>query len=234
MEPLSLEVFQSVLPDQMKKSVNQQLLDQINAVLAEPELFEAYRDNLMSYTRVLKEGRWQASQYLAAVKYVTHKLMGDTNIDAYTKTFPDKVARFMANGTPAKDIASYCTAYHKSQLVSKIMEQSIVPVHVLNQDLFQKAINTQADLMLNAKSEKVRSDAAAHLMNALKPPETVKMQMDVAVTQGSEIAQLRQTTLELARQQQLMIQAGMLNAQQVAHQKIMGEVVDVPAREVQP
>jgi hypothetical protein len=234
MEPLTMEVFQSVLPDQMKKSVNQQLLDQINATLAEPELYEAYRDNLLSYTRVMKEGRWQIAQYLSACRYATHKLMGDSNIDAYTKTFPDKIARFTAQGVAPKDISSYVTAYNKSQLVMKIMEQTMVPTHVLNQDLYQRALNVQADLMMNAKSEKVRSDAANSILTQLKAPETVKMQMDVAVTQGSEIAQLRQATLELAKQQQLMIQVGAMNAQQVAHQRIQGEVVDVQAVEVQP
>jgi hypothetical protein len=36
------------------------------------------------------------------------------------------------------------------------MAQTLVPSYVLNADLYQKALNTSAELMISAKSEKVR------------------------------------------------------------------------------
>jgi hypothetical protein len=95
---LTVEQFQQALPDKVKKSVNQQLIDQINKTLSEPELYEAYRDNLMSYTRVMADGRFKVENYVDAVKYVSHKLMGCSNIDAYTRTFPDKYQNFVNTG----------------------------------------------------------------------------------------------------------------------------------------
>lgn len=233
MEPLSLEVFRSVLPEKMKKNVNQELIDKVNAVLAEPELFEAYRDNLLSYTSVMKDGRFKIDQYLNAVRYVSHKLMGDSNIDAYTKTFPDKINRFMLQGVAPKDIASYVTAYHKSQLVNLIMAQTIIPVHVLNQDMYQASLNKLAMLMNTANSEKVQVEAAVALANQLRPPEVRKVELDVAVKEDSSIARLRQATMDLALQQQQLLQAGMADASQVARSRIVpAEVVDVVATEV--
>lgn len=230
MDALTVEQFKLALPDKVKKSVNQELIDQVNATLSEPEMYEAYRDNLLSYTKVMADGRFKVSEYINAVRYVSHKLMGCTNIDAYTKTFPDKYQRFMAQGVVAKDIASYVTAYNKSKLVNLIFEQTLIPSYVLNQDLYQKALNVQAELMVSAKSEKVRADAANSLLTHLKMPEKQKVELEVSVKEDSSIAQLRTATLELARQQRLSMEAGQLNAQQVAHSRL--QVVDVEAKEI--
>ena len=230
MTALTIEQFKQALPDKVKKSVNQELIDQINLTLSEPEMYEAYRDNLMSYTKVMADGRFKVQEYVNAVKYVSHKLMGCTNIEGYSKTFPDKMARFAAQGVSSKDIASYVTAYNKSKLVNLIFEQTLIPSYVLNQDLYQRALNVQADLMVNAKSEKVRSDAANSLLTQLKMPETQKVELDVKVKEDSSIGQLRQATLELARAQRLALQAGALDAGQVARSKVVidADITEVP------
>lgn len=230
MSALTVDQFRQALPDKVKKSINQELVDQINTTLSDPDMYEAYRDNLLSYTRVMADGRFKVSEYVNAVKYVSHKLMGSTNIEAYSKTFPDKIVRFAAQGVSSKDVASYVTAYNKSKLVNLIFEQTLIPSYVLNQDLYQKALNVQAELMLMAKSEKVRSDAANSLLTHLKMPETQKVELEIGVKEDSSIAALRATTLELARQQRLMLEAGAMNAQQVAHSKL---VIDMDSQEIQ-
>lgn len=228
--PLSPDEFRAALPDKVKKSVNQELIDRINATLAEPELYEAYRNNLVSYGSVMRDGRFKVGDYVAAVKYVSHKLMGCTNIEAYSKTFPEKIDRFNQNGVSAKDIASYVSAYNKGLLVNKIMEQTLIPVHVLNQDLYQRALNVQADMMMNAKSEKVRVEAANSLLNQLKPPETKKIELDLGVKQDSAIGALREATLALAAQQRQAILAGAISAQDAAHSRL---TIDVEATEIE-
>ena len=221
MSVLTEEQFKAALPDKVKKSVNQELMDQINNTLADPELYESYRNNLVSYTSVMADGKFKISNYIDAVKYVSHKLMGCTNIDAYTKTFPDKYARFLAQGVLAKDIASYVTAYNKSKLVNLIFEQTMIPHYVLNQDLYQKALNVQAELMTTANSEKVRCDAANSLLTHLKMPETQKVELDLKIKEDGSIAALRATTLELAKMQRLMVESGAMNAQEIAHGKLV-------------
>lgn len=229
MSALTEDQLKYALPAKLKRSINQELVDQINKTLDDPDMYEQYRDNFLSYTSVMQDGRFKIADYISAVKYVSHKLMGASNIEAYTKTFPDKYQRFIAQGVAAKDIASYVTAYNKSKLVNLIMEQTLVPSYVLNQDLYQKALNVQAELMITAKSEKVRSDAANSLLTHLKMPETQKVELEIGVKEDGSIAALRATTLELARQQRLMVQAGAMNAQEVAHSKL---VVDVEAKEI--
>lgn len=218
---LTEEQFKKVLPANVRKSVNQDLIDRVNSTISDPEVMESFRENLLSYTNVMGNGKFKITSYIDAVKYVSYKLMGDTNITAYSRTFPDKVKRFNAQGVSAKDIASYVTAYNKSKLVNMIMEQTMIPTWVLNQDLYQKALNVQAELMIGANSEKVRTDAANSLINALKRPETQKLELDIGVKEDSAIADLRKATLELAAQQRQLVAAGVSSVKEIAESKII-------------
>ena len=223
MDPLTIDEFKQALPAKFKKSVNHSLVDQINQKLSDPDMYETYRDNLLGYAQVMQEGKFKLANYVDAVKYVSHKLMGKTNTDAFSVTFPDKIQRWQAQGLAPKDMASYITAYNKSKLVNLILEQTLIPTWVLNQDLYQKALNTQAELMMTARSEKVRSDAANSLLTHLKQPETQKVQLEVGVKEDSAIDALRQTTQELVAQQRRAIESGAMDAQEMAHKGLVIE-----------
>lgn len=224
MSLMTLEQFQKALPDKMRKTVNQELVDSINTVLSSPDMYEAYRDNLLSYMSVLNDGKYKIMDYVNAVKYCSHKLMGSTNLDAFIKTFPDRYNNYVANGTSSKDIASYITAYNKNKLVNSIMEQSLIPSWILNQDMYQAALNVQFGLMNTAVSEKVRSDAANSLLNHLRPPEVQKVSLDIGVKENSTIDVLRQTTLELVSMQRKMIEAKAMTVIDVAESRIVPQL----------
>lgn len=226
-DQLTIEQFKQVLPTQVKKTITQELVDSINKIIIDPEFRETYRDNLLSYTSVMANGKFKINNYVDAVRYVSFKLQGDTNIMAYTKTFPDKYQRFVKQGVASKDIASYITAYNKSKLVGLIFEQTLTPVYVLNQDKAQEAINVLAELMRGAQSEKVRSDSADKLLVHLKMPEVNKIELDIGIKEDGSIAALRETTLELVRQQKNMIQAGAMNAKEVAESSLIVDGVVV-------
>ena len=224
-EKITLEAMRKVMPANRKVIVTQHMVDELNAVMGDEMLRENFRENVLSYTRVLADPKYRISDYINAVKFVSFRLLGDSPNEAYTKTFPMRFQRLIDNGLSATKISNFVGAYNRTQLVNLILEQAMVPHHVLNQGLFQKALNVQADLMMNAKSEKVKTDAANSLLNHLKMPETSKVELDVTVKEDDTIGELRKSTLELVQQQRKMIQAGVMNARQVAEQKIIGEVV---------
>jgi hypothetical protein len=217
---ITADEVRSALPDKVKKSINQELLDRVTSTLTNPEEYENYRNNLISYTSVMKDGKFKIEQYLDAVKYVSFKLMGATNIEAYSKTFPDKIVYFGNNGVTAKDVASYVSAYNKGKLVNLIFEQTLIPVHVLNMDLHQKALNHLAGLMVSAKSEMVQKDAAVALLAHLKAPETKKIELDISPKEDGSINALRNTTMDLVGQLRQALQAGVMTAQDAAHQPL--------------
>jgi hypothetical protein len=227
-ELLTEDQFKRVLPKQLRNNLRPEMMDSINKLLASPNGLENYRENLLGYVNVLKDGKFQMHQYIDAVRYVSFKLQGDSNIKAYMKTFPDRYNKFVMDGTTERDIASYVTAYNKNKLVNLIFEQTLVPSHVLNADLYQKALNVQADLMMNANSEKVRCDAANSILVQLKMPETKKLELNIGLKEDSTLDELRATTLELVAQQRAMIQANAMSVKDVAHSKLLieGEVLD--------
>ena len=223
---LTEEQLKRAMPKSVRSRITPELLNDINGLMTDQQLRENFRDNLLSFTNVMSDGKWKIQDYVNAVRYVSHKLLGSSNIEAYTKTFPDRFQRLVSEGADEKTISSYSTAYNKTALVNKIMEQTLVPVHVLNADLHQKAINRLASLMMTANSEKVQADSAASLLTHLKPPETSKIELDVNVSKDKTMDELRDATLALAKQQRQMIEAGITSARDVAESKIIieGEV----------
>jgi len=223
---LDVDQFKQALPEKTRKNIDPALVNKINTVLADPDMYETYRENLMSYAHVMQEGKFKLTSYVDAVKYVSQKLTNKTNIAAFSATFPDKMQGWAARAVEPKDQASYITAYHKSKLVQLLLEQSYIPTWIINQDLYQKALNTQAELMTTARSEKVRSDAANSILTHLKPPETHKIELDIGVKEDAAITALRETTMALVAKQKQLLQSGTLNAKEVAHSAIVieGEV----------
>lgn len=218
---LSIDVLKKALPDKYKRGLSQEVLDNINQTLSDPDLHEVYRNNFMSYLTVLGDGKYKITDYLSAVKYCAHKLMGNSNIDSYIKTFPDRYGDMLTRGLSAKEISSIVSIYNKGKLVNTIMEQSIIPSWVINQDLHQKAINVLADLMMNANSEKVRADSANSLLVHLKPPEVKKVELDIGVKANKEIDDMKNLLAQLSAKQKSLIDNGVVSVADVAHTKIV-------------
>lgn len=223
---LTVQQVATALPANLKGAATQQLVDQINNIVSDPLIAEQVRDNFMSYTNVLKDGKFKTEDYLHAVTYVSFKLMGLSNQDAYFRTFPARHAALVAKGTSSKDISAYVSAYNKGKLVNLILEQTLVPTWVLNQDIWQKAINTQADLMVNAQSELVRTTAANSILTHLAKPKAVGPLINLDMRESSGMNELRNVLTELAQKQRDLIASGTSSTKEIADQRIIeGEVV---------
>ena len=221
MSDLSIEVLKKALPPKLKNRINQELLDKVESTLQDPQMYEIYRENFLTYSSVLNDGKFKMDEYLNAVKYCTHKLMGKSNIESYIKTFPDRYNQMLLNGYGQKEIASFVAVYNKGKMVNAILEQSIIPSWIINQDLHQKAINVLADLMMNANSEKVRADSANSLLVHLKPPEVKKVELDIGVKANKEIDDMKTLLAELSAKQLAMMNSGVVDVTDVANTKIV-------------
>jgi hypothetical protein len=222
-QKLSAEEFKAVIPKQIRDRITTKVMERINQILADQKIREHFRDNLLSYTNVLQTGKYKLSSYIDAVKYVSFKLLGYNNQESYGRTFPDRYNLLVSEGGTEKSISAYVAAYNRNKLVNAIWEQTLIPSYVLNADLYQRAINTQAELMINSKSDKVRSSAADSILYHLKQPEVTKLKMDIGVKDDKTIQELRATTLELAAMQKKMIMSGVMSAEDVAHSKLVIE-----------
>ena len=219
----TIEDVKKSVPAHMRTSISQSLVDSLNNIAADPIMAENIRDNFVSYSAILKEGRFKIEEYLNAVAYVSYKIMGNTNEESYAKTFPHRYSKLVANGTSKKDISSYVSAYNKGKLVNMILEQSLVPSWVLNQDLHQKAINRLADLMQNAQSEKVQAESAAALLTHLGKPKEGSFQINIGENENAGMKEMRELMREVAENQMAAIQQGRMKTIDVAGQRLRNE-----------
>lgn len=217
---LTLDIVQRALPANLKKTATQALVDELNNLSLDPELAEAIRDNFISYSKVLQEGRFKTEDYVNAIKYVSFKLMGDSNQDAYFKTFPQRYQALMTKGATAQEVSAYVSMYAKGKLVNLILEQSLVPTWVLNADIHQKAVNQLATLMTSARSEMVQMQAANAILTHLKKPEAVGPLINIDMREQSGINELRDTLGKLAAQQKALIEKG-VPTKEIAAQSII-------------
>lgn len=228
---ISKESLVAALPGGMAKKtrVTDELVDTVNDILQDPTTREHFRENILGYTGVLANGKYKLETYISAVKFVSYKMLGSSAVEAYAKTFPDRYQQLLNEGADSIYISKTASAFNRNKLVNEIYEQTLVPTHILNADVFQKAINVQAELMMTANSEKVRSDAANSLLTHLKRPEAQKVELSVSNQEDQSIKDLRDSTMKLVAQQEMMIKSGMMSAKEVAHSTIIegeAEVID--------
>ena len=223
---LTVDTVVRALPPTLRGSVDQVLVDKINNIVTDPLIAEQVRENFISYTSVLQDGRFKTEDYLHAVTYVSFKLMGMSNKDAYFRTFPARYQALVAKGTSDKDISAYVAAYAKGKLVNLIMEQSLVPTWVLNQDIYQKAINTQAHLMVNANSEMVRTQAANSILTHLAKPKEAGPLINFDMRENSGMNELRDMLKKVAEKQIEAINSG------AATKDIAGQIIESKADDI--
>lgn len=214
---LTLKEVQDSLPAGQKGVITQDMVDQLNALSRDPEEARYIRENFISFSQVLAEGRFKLGDYVRAVMYVSHKVMGKSNLDSYKATFPERYQQMVADGRQPKDIASYVAAYNKGKLVNLVYERAMIPTWVLNQDMFQSALNTQYEIMNDVNvSDKVRVEAANSILTHLKKPETNKAELKIKIGMNDGMAALEKRLAEMAEVQQRTIEGRMMTAQEVA------------------
>ena len=214
---LTLKEVQDSLPAGQKNVITQDMVDQLNNLSKDPEEARYIRENFVSFSQVLMEGRFKIGDYVRAVMYVSYQVMGKSNLEAYKATFPERYKKMEADGRESKDIASYVAAYNKGALVNKVKERAMIPTWILNQDKFQEAINVNYQIMKDEMvSPKVRVEAANSLMTHLKKPETHKTELQISVGMNDGMKALEQRLAEMAEVQQRTIEGKAMTAQEVA------------------
>lgn len=223
---ITVSDLEQALPKALQSAATPALATKINQISNDPDAAQAIRENFITYASVLKEGRFKTEDYLNAVAYISYKMMGHSNQDAWKRTFPSRYASMVAAGKSDKEISSHVSHYNKNKLVGLVREQCIIPPHVLYNDVLHRAIVTQAELMQDTKvSPKVRSDAANSLMTHLKPPEKKEVALSIGVEESDGMKELKEMLANLAKKSQDLIAQGM-NTAAIAEQTFGGDLVE--------
>ncbi len=230
---LSIEQVKQAIPKSLRCNVTQELVDTLNNLGNDPEEGKLIRDNFLSFSNILKNGNYKTQDYVNAVIYTSYKITGRTNVEAYFLTFPDRHAKLLAKGASDKDISAYVAAFNRGELVQQMLSRAMIPSWLLNQDVYQEAVNTQLDLMRNARSERVRFMAADSLMSHLGKPENVQTGVNININSYTGLDDLTAKIQELSIAQKKAIQLG-ASTKDIASQVLVGKVEEAEVVEETP
>ena len=146
-ERLDVKTVKSLLPKGTRTMVTEELVDKLEGFNEDPLLVGSFKENFLTYISVMKNGKYKIDDYLYAVKFVSHKLLGDSDIDAYAKTFPERYQRLDREGITRDQMGAYVTAYRKNKLVSQSRSSSLHSYHLTSSIHHQFILHIQCFLI---------------------------------------------------------------------------------------
>ena len=198
----------SLVPKKQKTLITENLVEIINTVGVDDDIAEEFKQNFVTYSTIIGEGKYTVHEYKNAIQFITLLLLENKDIDAYEKVFPDRYQRLIDRGLDRSKISSYATNYKKTQLVTKIIEQTLTPAKILNAPMFQEALNHQRTLMMKSTSDMVQHLAAKTIMEYLAVTEDSVLKVDVSVTKNEVVEENESFMLELAEKKLELMRLG--------------------------
>lgn len=154
------------------------------------------------------------SKYLDAIRFCgfLESTQGDA-AEAYRRTFPNSNVVKSSFGKPSgspeyNGLQSAATLYRKSKLVVKILAESEVPLYLMFQGYRYKAVQVLADKMMTAKYDRDRINAADKLLLHLKPPEDIKIDLDIGLKTETVVDQYKNAMRMMVEKQKELIKQG--------------------------
>ena len=225
---LQLEAVKKLVPKAQRTMITQDFLDKIEASVTNSEVAEQFKENFVTYLNVLSKGKYKMDDYISAVKYVSYKLLGYSNIKAYAATFPDRYQRLKDEGQ--QQIEAFVSMYARGKLVNQIFEQTMVPTYVLNAPLHQEALN---ELAMMIKDPDVRGmtkvKACEAILQHTKQPEVVKGELTIGIEQSDTINDLREIVENLADTHKVLLEKKGMTLKEIAE----GSIIDAEYSEVE-
>jgi len=182
---LTVERLKEVFPKK-KNTITQELADKINAAIADPKFDgDEFLDTMLSYQNVMQKNGSSLENYMNAVKFCAY--LQDENMNytqAYILTFNHREFgrdRMGANTESPEyaELTSAASRYRRSPLVKDILIQSDMPLYLMFQGARYRAVSVLANEMETAAYAKDRISAADKLLQHVKPPEDMKIELEV-------------------------------------------------------
>ena len=222
---LALESVRKLVPKSQRTLITQEFLDKLEASVNDSLVAEQFKENFVTYLNVLSKGKYKMEDYINAVKYVSFKLLGYSNINAYIATFPERYERLKTEGQT--QIEAFVSMYNKNKLVMQIYEQTIVPSYVLNAPMHQQALNTLAAMIIDDDVRGMTKVKACEAILAYtKQPEVIKGELTIGIEQSDTINDLREVTEQLAKTYREALANGTKTLKQVAESRIIDVTVE--------
>lgn len=192
------------------KDTDKDLIEKIQEDFPDPEEFVR---KLIRFSDAPKKlSKYTAKDYINAVYFCSLYAQGLSQVESYSKVFPERVAK-KSKGTST--ISNSANSYFHSMMVQSVWNQVNVADHMLFIDKRFKAYNKLEQIMDDPDTSKRDAiDAAGKLANLLKPPKEAEVRLDINY-QSSEIKALEEKLSQLANNQLHQLQNGDISARDI-------------------
>lgn len=216
---LAIEAVKKLVPKSYRSMITQEFIDKIEKSVGDSIIADQIKENFITYINVLNSGKYKMDDYIAAVKYVSYKLLGYSNVDAYAATFPDRYQRLKESG---QQIDAFVSMYNKGKLVMQIFEQTMVPTYVLNAPLHQEALNELAKMIKDPSVKGMaKVKACEAVLQYTKQPEVIKGELTIGIEQQDTIAELREVVEQLAEANRMSLERSTKSLKDIAEANII-------------
>lgn len=232
-EDVTVQKLKNLFPSK-KNTITQETVDIINTVQSESE-FDGHTllNNMVSLQSVMAKNSSSMTEYIDAIRFCAYLEAEDTFVDAYKKTFGYREfvqARMDVPSTSQeyRELSSAASRYRKSPIIIDILTQANIPLYLMFQGTTFEAVNVLADEMTSAPHAKDRIAAAKAILEHVKPPENVKIELDVGIKENSAVQNLNDQLATFADSSLTHLHAGSTNLKQLGAMEVKDEdAIDV-------
>lgn len=197
LESLTVESVKRAVGRNRVRYVDEEFVETLKKSLKESQIEGIYAENFFGWIDCI--GSNTLMSYVNAVKFVSWKLYGLTDINAYRATFPDRFARFVEEKKSRDYINGFASMYSRGKLVVELMKRTLIPSYVLNAPVFQEAINKLVEIIRDDSVKPMpKIKACETILNYTKQPEVIEGNLKIDLGRNDMIGELRDVTEKLA------------------------------------
>jgi len=166
---------------------------------------------------------------LNAIRFCSYLISLDDNFtEAYKKVFWDtefvkSKLDLKSDDSKYKELTSAASRYRKSKLVVDILTVSQVPMHLMFTGMQYQAVGVLHEVMMTAKLDRDKINAAKELLAATKAPENIKIDLDIGVKENSAIQQLNEQLAQVGSNQIKHLESGTTDLKKLGAMKVKRE-----------
>lgn len=207
-----------------KGTITEEVVSLINQANNDPEFNgDEFLENMNTYQNVMYNNSGSLAEYINALKFCAY-LESDVNnyTEAYKRArandqFVMERANLPKDSTGYRELTNAASRYRKTPMVRDILTQAEMPLYLMFQGARYGAVSKLVDEMETASFSKDRISAAKAILEHVKPPENMKVELDIGVKQDNIIDRYESMITDLVAHQQ----------QEIADGKDLGDITNM-------
>lgn len=154
---------------------------------------DEFLENMMTYQSVMLKNSGSLAEYVNALKFCAYL---ESNVSNYTEAykraranddFVIERADLAKDSNGYKELTNAASRYRKTPMVRDILTQAEMPLYLMFQGARYGAVAKLVEEMEDAMYSKDRISAAKAILEHVKPPDNLKVELDIGIKQDNVI-----------------------------------------------